>query len=47
MFAMDDYDNPFHYYIDDSVFFELDPNFIKKANFYVQKSEASLQDHIV
>jgi hypothetical protein len=44
MFVTDDYEQPFHNYIDDSVFFELDPSVIKKANFLVQKSEASLQD---
>lgn len=35
MFALDDYENPIKYFIDDSLFFELDPKVSKKANFYI------------
>jgi hypothetical protein len=36
MFAQDSYDKPIQYFIDDQLFFELDPNLSKKANFFVQ-----------
>lgn len=36
MFALDNYIQPIKYFIDDSLFFELDSKTAKKANFYVQ-----------
>lgn len=36
MFALDDYVSPIKYFIDDSLFFELDSRFAKKANFVIQ-----------
>lgn len=47
MLALDDYAEPIKYFIDDQLFFELDSSKIKKANFFVQKSEASLEDDIL
>lgn len=38
-----DLKDPVKYFIDDSLFFELEKNKIKKTNFYVKKSEAELQ----
>ncbi|CDW84258.1 UNKNOWN [Stylonychia lemnae] len=43
-FDFNDYDQQVKYFIDDSLFWELDTNIINKVNFYVQKNEASLQD---
>lgn len=46
MFVLDDYTKPIKYFIDDSMFFEIDSKISKKANFFVQNSQASLQDEI-
>ncbi len=35
MFALEDYQNPITYFIDDQLFFELDPTISKRANFYI------------
>ncbi len=47
MFALDDYEQPIKKFVDDQLFFELDSKLIKKANFFVQMSEASLEDDIL
>lgn len=36
-----------HPFIDDQLFFEIDPSVSKKANFYVQNAEASLEDTLL
>ena len=36
MFIPDDYKNPFHLYLDDSLFFKIDPYYEKNANLYIQ-----------
>ncbi len=36
MFLQDNYEDPIKNFIDDQLFFELDPRVSKKANFYVQ-----------
>ena len=35
MFQQDSFTDPISYFIDDQVFFEIDPSTSKKANFYV------------
>lgn len=35
LFLVDNYVDPILHYIDDSLFFELDPTKIKKANFFI------------
>lgn len=35
MFVSDNYDEPLKPFIDDQLFFDLDPRVIKKANFFV------------
>lgn len=47
MFSLEDYVEPIQKYIDDSLFFELEADRIKKANFFIQKSEATLEDDIL
>lgn len=37
-FNLESYSEYFNYFIDDSLFFELEANTIKKANFFIQKS---------
>lgn len=44
MFALDDYEQPIQPFIDDQLFFELDPHVSKRANFFISLSEASLAD---
>ncbi|TNV83530.1 hypothetical protein FGO68_gene1497 [Halteria grandinella] len=46
-FTTDDYEKPVHPFIDDQLFFEIDPSISKKANFYVQNAEASLEDTLL
>jgi hypothetical protein len=41
-FDFNDYKQQIKYFIDDSLFWELESTKIKKCNFYVQKSEADL-----
>lgn len=43
-FVIDDFVSPVHPYIDDQVFFEIDPTVSKRANFYIQNAEAGLED---
>jgi hypothetical protein len=43
-FDFNDYEQPVKQYIDDSLFYEIEPNRLKKVNFYVMKSEIELQD---
>jgi hypothetical protein len=45
-FTVDDYEQPVNPYIDDQLFFEIDPKVAKKANFYIQNAEASLEDNL-
>ena len=47
LFASDDFDNPIHYFLDDSLFFDLDPQKEKMANFFVMNNTASLQDDLL
>jgi hypothetical protein len=47
MFIMDNYDKSLQYFIDDQLFFELDPNLSKKANFYISQQSAELQDEVM
>ncbi|TNV82719.1 hypothetical protein FGO68_gene2428 [Halteria grandinella] len=46
-FTTDDYEKPVHPFIDDQLFFEIDPSVSKKANFYIQNAEASLEDTLL
>jgi len=46
LFDFNDYDAPIQRFIDDSLFWELEPDRIKKANFFVKKSEAELEDDL-
>ena len=46
-FAGDDYENPIKTFIDDQLFFEIDPKLTKKANFFIMNHEAGLQDDIL
>lgn len=39
--------SPVKYFIDDSLFFELEKDKIKKTNFFIKKSEAELQEDVV
>jgi hypothetical protein len=41
-FDYEDFETPVKSYIDDSLFFELEPYRVKKCNFYVMKSEIVL-----
>lgn len=43
-FDYDDFESPVKTYIDDSLFFTLEKDRVKKANLYVMKSEVELQD---
>lgn len=45
-FDFSDYDQPIKYFIDDSLFFLMEANRQKKANFYIMKAEASLEDSL-
>ena len=47
MFALDDFENPLQPFIDDQLFFELDPTVSKRANFFIQKQVATLEDDIM
>ena len=47
MFQQDNFTDPISYFIDDQVFFEIDPSTSKKANFYVQEQTAQLEDDII
>lgn len=47
IFQIDNYTSPISYFIDDQLFFQIDAKVSKRANFYVQKSEANLEDDIV
>ncbi len=47
MFEQDNFTEPIKNFIDDQVFFEIDPNQSKKANFYVQKQSVELEDDII
>ena len=47
MFEQDSFTEPIKNFIDDQVFFEIDPNQSKKANFYVQKQSVQLEDDII
>lgn len=47
LFAIEDYEQPSKTFIDDRVFFEINPNQIKKANLFIQQSEANLEDDIL
>ena len=40
------YEQPIQYFIDDSLFFQLESDKEKKANFYVMKGEMEMQDNI-
>ena len=46
-FESTNYETPIQQFIDDGLFFELDPNVAKKANFFIQKSSISVQDKIL
>ena len=46
-FAADDYDNTIKTFIDDQLFFEIDPTVTKKANFFIMNQEAGLEDDIL
>ena len=46
-FASDDFENPIKNYIDDQLFFDIDPRVSKKANLFVMNQEASLEDDIL
>lgn len=41
-FDFNDYEEPVKRFIDDSLFFEIDPAAVKKLNFYIMKSEIEL-----
>jgi hypothetical protein len=45
-FDFEDFDNPVKPFIDDSLFWELEINKVKKTNNYVMKSEALLEDNL-
>ena len=47
MFVARDFVNPHQTFIDDQLFFELDPKVAKKANLFVQFNEASLEDDFI
>ena len=47
LFAGDDFDSPIHYFLDDSLFFDLNPDYQKMANFFVMNNSASLQDDLL
>ena len=40
------FEQPIQYFIDDSLFFQLESDKEKKANFYVMKGEMEMQDSI-
>jgi hypothetical protein len=42
MFVSGDFENPQQTFIDDQLFFDLDPRVTKKANFFVQWNQANL-----
>jgi hypothetical protein len=46
LFDLNSYEKPVENFIDDSLFFEIDPNVIKKANFFISQNEAELSDQI-
>ncbi|CDW91220.1 UNKNOWN [Stylonychia lemnae] len=48
-FVLDSYDpkERLQYFIDDSLLFEVESQRVKKANFYVQKSEGELEDSLL
>lgn len=43
-FDFNDFVTPIKNYIDDSLFFDLEPDRVKQANFYVMQSQVQLQD---
>jgi hypothetical protein len=47
MFVAGDFEKPHQTFIDDQLFFELDPRVAKKANFFVQLNQASLEDDLL
>jgi hypothetical protein len=46
-FDFNDYDDPIKYFIDDSLFWNLEPTRVKYTNFYIMKAEAELQDDLL
>jgi hypothetical protein len=44
VFAIDDFDSPLQPFIDDQMFFDINPKNSKRANFYVQDQKAELED---
>jgi len=47
LFDFNDYTSPIKRFIDDSLFWELEPQRVKKANFFVKQSEAELEDDFI
>jgi len=47
LFDFNDYTSPIKRFIDDSLFWELEPTRVKKANFFVKQSEAELEDDLL
>ena len=47
MFALENYDQPIFSFIDDQLFFELDPTVSKRANFFIQRQVYELEDTLV
>lgn len=43
-FDFTDYDDPIKYFIDDSLFFQMESQRTKLANLYVMKAESKLED---
>ena len=43
-FDFTDYDDPIKYFIDDSLFFQMESQRQKRANLYVMKAESQLED---
>lgn len=46
LFSIGNYNQPIQYYLDDSLYFELDSSQTKMANFYIQLNEAALKDSV-
>lgn len=45
-FDFTDYDNPIKYFIDDSLFLQMESQRQKRANMYVMKAETQLEDQL-
>ncbi len=43
-FDFTDYEEPIKYFIDDSLFFQMESKRSKRANLYVMKAETQLED---